>query len=126
GFYTVYRQLFDSIIEQELPFIIESGDDVDRRYPRFGDSTTELDAVKQFYDVWQSYCTSLTFGHLRRHDIREAPNRFVERLMERENRKLREEARKKRNTRIQSLVGFVRKKDPRMERYRAQLQAKVE
>lgn len=98
GFYTVYCQLFDQIIEKEAPF-----KDVENEYdyPRFGNSKTELESVKQFYDAWQSFSTAFNFAHLNKHDIRDAPNRRIVRLMEKENKKLRDEAKKNRNTLIQ-------------------------
>lgn len=98
GFYAVYSKLIDQIIEQESPHL-NAKDCFE--YPRFGDSHTELDSVKQFYDVWQGFTTSIPFVHLNKYDIREAPNRKVVRLMEKENKKIRDEAKKERNSEVQ-------------------------
>lgn len=101
GFYTVYREFFDRIIDQEQPHRYarkSTGED----YPRFGCGHTEWSEVKYFYDRWQSFVTAIRFAHLDPHDVRQAPNRRVLRLMEKENNKVRDEARKKRNTQIQA------------------------
>ena len=98
GFYTVYRNFFNQILEQEMP---HKDKKVDFEYPSFGTSNTDLNEVKRLYDIWQSFSTSISFAHLDRHDIRQAPNRRIVRLMEKENNKIREEARKNRNVEIQ-------------------------
>ena len=108
GFYTVYRKLFDEIIEAEEPYRDPKTDLI--QYPCFGNSKTDLDKVKNFYDIWQSFNTALKFSHLDKHDIREAPNRRIVRLMEKENKKIRDEARKNRNTLIKVRVDcFINK-----------------
>lgn len=124
GFYTVYGSLFERIVYHEHLF----NDTFD--YPTFGGDTLKeteegLAEVKRFYDVWQSFKTAFTFAHLEKYDTRAAENRSTLRLMEKENRKVREEARKKRNARVQRLVAFVRKADPRVRVYAEKLQAKT-
>ncbi|KAI2807426.1 DnaJ sub C member 21 [Blomia tropicalis] len=123
SFYSVYRNLFDEIIDQEIP---HKNVDEEFNLPRFGNSTTDVDEVKAFYDVWQSFSTAFSFSNLDRYDIRDAPNRRVVRLMEKENKKIRDEARKNRNALIQELVQFVRKRDKRMEAYRKRLEDRAE
>lgn len=105
GFYTVYRDLFDEILEVETP---HRGDgdkkndsDSSDEYPRFGNSKTDVSEVKAFYDRWQAFSTAISFAHLDKYDIRDAPNRRVVRLMEKENKKIRDEAKKNRNSLIQ-------------------------
>lgn len=48
--------------------------------------------------------------------LKEVPRR-VQRLMEKENKKLRDVGRKQRNEEIRALVNFVRKRDPRVKAY---------
>lgn len=48
--------------------------------------------------------------------MREVP-RKVQRLMERDNKKLRDAGKKQRNEEIRQLVSFVRKRDPRVKAY---------
>jgi len=98
GFYSVYCALFDEIIEKEAPY---KDADQEYDYPRFGNSKTDLENVKQFYDMWQSFSTAFNFAHMDKYDIREAPNRRVVRLMEKENKKIRDAAKKNRNSLIQ-------------------------
>lgn len=109
GFYTVYRKLFDEILDVEEPHRASSAEssgaknklDEEDKYPRFGNSKTDVAEVKAFYDRWQAFSTAISFAHLDKYDIREAPNRRVVRLMEKENKKIRDEAKKNRNSSIQ-------------------------
>jgi DnaJ family protein A protein 5 len=48
-----------------------------------------------------AYATLKTYTWLDPHDIRQAPNRYVVRQMEKENRKVRDAARKKRSEEVQ-------------------------
>ncbi|XP_017492468.1 PREDICTED: dnaJ homolog subfamily C member 21-like [Rhagoletis zephyria] len=108
GFYTVYRNLFDEILDVEEPHkasfaeLAKSKNDDDDKYPRFGNSTTDVAEVKAFYDRWLAFSTAISFAHLNKYDIREAPNRRVVRLMEKENKKIRDEAKKNRNSLVQN------------------------
>ena len=56
-----------------------------------------IKAVNQFYAFWQSYCTPRSFVWVEEHDTREAQDRQVRRAMEKENKKLRDKAKKERN-----------------------------
>lgn len=69
--------------------------------PEFGDSTSDYDAVVgPFYSFWSSYCTPRSFVWMEKHDTREAGERYVRRAMEKENKKLRDKAKKERNEEI--------------------------
>lgn len=122
GFYSVYSKLFQCISKQEALFK-DSGDA--QTYPAFGTSYTEMAQVKHFYDVWQGFSTAISFSHLVTHDIEKASSRRVARAMERENKKVRDLARKQRNGQVQRLVTFVRKRDKRMDAFRVQMRQKV-
>ena len=56
--------------------------------------------VKPFYDYWDTYCTAKSFVWVEKYDLREAPERRVRRLMEAENKKLRDAAKKERNEEV--------------------------
>lgn len=56
--------------------------------------------MKPFYDHWESYCTAKSYVWVEKYDTREAPDRRVRRLMEAENKKLRDAAKKERNEEI--------------------------
>ena len=75
--------------------------------------------VRPFYAYWQSYCTLRPYSWLDKFNLetlKEVPRR-VQRLMERDNKKLRDAGRKQRNEEIRQLVSFVRKRDPRVKAY---------
>ncbi|XP_054163091.1 dnaJ homolog subfamily C member 21-like [Oppia nitens] len=125
GFYTVYRNLFKTIADEDLPF--RDSDDKDyEEIPEFGNSKTPYSDVHQFYSYWMSYCTAKTYSYFDKYNILDAPNRRVARLIEKENKKIRDAARKKRNEEIRSLVEYVRKRDKRVAENRRKLEAKAE
>lgn len=116
GFYSVYSFVFKTIVKEDSKFVDQSiVDDI----PMFGSSTSPFEEVKLFYDYWQSYCTFKTFVWHEKYDIRQAPNRRCLRAMEKENKKLRDAAKKERNEEIRELVHHVRKRDRRVKAYRA-------
>lgn len=63
---------------------------------------------------------------LDQYEISQGDNRRVIKLMEKENNKIRQKARKERNEEIRRLVSFVRRKDKRVIEHTKLLQAKVE
>eukprot|EP00981_Chlorochromonas_danica_P000573 scaffold131_cov174-Ochromonas_danica.AAC.10 len=83
-------------------------------YPVFGTSTSLPEEVIFFYSQWENYVSEMSFTWADEYNVLEAPNRQVKRAMEKENTKLRENARKEWITNIRSLVAFVKKRDPRM------------
>ena len=63
-----------------------------------GNSQSDYDdVVHAFYAFWQSYFTRKPYYWVDKYDLRDAPNRRVQRLMEKENKKLRDAAKKQRN-----------------------------
>lgn len=120
SFYTVYRNVFDKIAAEDKAFLGE----ID--IPSFGYSDSSYEEiVHPFYAFWQSYCTAKSFSWMDKYDIRDAPNRRVLRLMEKENKKLRDQAKRIRNEEVRQLVAFVRKRDKRVQAYKKILEAKV-
>ncbi|XP_076371459.1 dnaJ homolog subfamily C member 21 isoform X2 [Tachypleus tridentatus] len=120
GFYTVYRDLFDKIAVMEKMFM------EDIEIPSFGNSESSYEEVVHlFYAYWQSFCTAKSFTWLDKYDIREAPNRRVLRLMEKENKKIRDQAKKRLNEEVRQLVAFVRRRDRRVQAYRKKLEQKA-
>lgn len=121
GFYTVFRDVFQRIAAEDEPF-----QDDPVCAPSFGASDSPYDeVVNRFYGYWLSYCTAKDFAWLDVHDVRRAPNRRVGRLMERENRKVRDQARRQRNEEVRQLVQFVRKRDKRVLRRKKELEEKA-
>lgn len=114
GFYSVYKEVFNKIAAEDSDF--DSDLDSDFEIPSFGKSDSSFDeVVNLFYSYWQDYSTKKSYAWLNTYDIREAPNRKVARLMEKENKKVRSLAKKERNEEVRALVLFVKKRDKRVQ-----------
>ncbi|KZT41263.1 DnaJ-domain-containing protein [Sistotremastrum suecicum HHB10207 ss-3] len=116
GFFNIYRNLFQRLAEDEE----QHGSDVD--YPSFGTSSwpwvpadkgLEHEAAKTFYNYWSSFATAKEFVWMEQWNLQEAPDRRVRRLMEKDNKKARDDAKRDYNDTVRSLVMFIRKRDPR-------------
>ncbi|KAG6896561.1 hypothetical protein C0992_007454 [Termitomyces sp. T32_za158] len=151
SFFTFYRNLFERLGAEEAMF------SADFDYPSFGYSTWTWtgagkddvqEAVKLFYAAWINFATAKDFTWFEQWNLNEAPDRRVKRfafhftalwnafifhprLMEKDNKKARDDARKEYNdtirvswprktdindtqlTYLQSLARFLRKRDPR-------------
>lgn len=113
GFYGKLRETFEKLAEEEYAAAdwegITSPD-----YPTFGTAESSYeDVIRPFYSVWTSFSTRKTFSWKDKHNLAEAPDRYIRRLMEKENKRMREEGIKEFNEAVRSLVMFVRKRDPR-------------
>ncbi|XP_013864773.1 dnaJ homolog subfamily C member 21 [Austrofundulus limnaeus] len=119
GFYTVYRNLFESIVKEEMEHRRMDDEEEEEEFPPFGDSQSDYDmVVHEFYAHWQSFCTRKNFAWKEEYDTRQASNRWEKRAMEKENKKTRDKARKERNELVRQLVAFVRKRDRRVQAHR--------
>ncbi|PAV16609.1 hypothetical protein PNOK_0822900 [Pyrrhoderma noxium] len=133
SFFTLFRNLFARLAADECSFTDHSVDD----YPSFGYSTwpwatpsagsnsrqgSPPSAARHFYNFWLGFATAKDFAWADSWNTGEAPDRQVRRLMERDNKKARENARKEYNDTVKSLVTFIRKRDPR---YKAHLAAQA-
>ncbi|XP_044265079.1 dnaJ homolog subfamily C member 21 [Tribolium madens] len=124
GFYTVYRNVFDQIIKEDLEFIDDKEEFCD--IPRFGDSKSDYDeVVGPFYSYWSSYCTKKSYVWLDPYNINETRDRRVLKAIEKENKKVRQKAKKERNEEIRNLVAFVRKRDKRVQEHTKLMEAKI-
>lgn len=88
--------------------------------PAFGDKRTPLDDVSYFYQFWASYITQRTFAWVDEYKTTDAPSRQIRRAMEKENKKLRDAAKKAFTTEVRELVDFVRRRDQRMIAFQKQ------
>lgn len=123
GFYGVYDEVFKTLAEEDRQFVEEE----DFVVYDFGDSKSVYEeVVKPFYDYWESYCTAKSYVWVEKYDTREAPDRRVRRLMEAENKKLRDVAKKERNEEIRALAKFVKKRDKRVQEYKKKLEERAE
>ena len=115
GFYAVLRQSFESIAEEER-LACEWQDIEPTVYPSFGYANDKFDGVvRPFYSMWNSFATRKTFTWANIYRYSEAPDRRIRRLMEKENKRLREEAMREFNDAVRSLVAFTKKRDPRFK-----------
>lgn len=121
GFYSVYREVFNTLLAEESVYFDADLDEI----PTFGRSNSDYaDVVRKFYNFWCGFSTQKHFGWLDEYDIRQAPNRRVVKLMEKENKKIRDKAKREHNDEIQALVEFVRKRDKRVKAYAETLKLK--
>ncbi len=113
GFFSISRETFEHLaLEEEVAAEQENVDTVD--YPTFGQAAdTYEEIVKPFYTAWTGFATRKTFAWKDKYRLSDAPDRRVRRLMEKENKKLREDATREFNDAVRFLVTFVRKRDPR-------------
>ncbi|POS76634.1 hypothetical protein DHEL01_v204971 [Diaporthe helianthi] len=83
-------------------------------YPPFGSSDDDYDLVaKPFYNAWSGFATRKSFSWKEKWRLSDAPDRRVRRLMDKENKKMRDDAVRDFNDAVRSLVAFVKKRDPR-------------
>ncbi|CAE6341092.1 unnamed protein product [Rhizoctonia solani] len=133
GFFTVYRGLFDRLAAEEAAWSGLNG--VTIEYPPFGDANTPWVAATKkkgdetlyasmFYRAWTSFSSAKDFSWHDEWNASEAPDRRIRRLMERDNKKARDEARKEYNETVRTLALFLRKRDPRFKAYKEE-QAKA-
>lgn len=115
GFYTILRRTFDTLArEEELVCQWEGLDPV--RYPSFGHAHDAYDdIVRPFYAAWHGFATKKSFSWEDVYRYSEAPDRRVRRMMEKENKRVREESIREYNDAVRSLVAFVKKRDPRFK-----------
>lgn len=126
GFYTVYRNVFQQISKEEIVYMDEDAK-LEEEFPTFGTSESSyVEVVRKFYAFWSSFCTKMTFDFLDKYNITEAENRRILRLMEKENKKLKDPAKKERNDRIRALVEFVKKRDKRIKAYKISVDKQVQ
>lgn len=113
GFYGRLQSVFEALAKEEDAACNWEGlDPID--YPEFGTAEASYeDVVKPFYVAWASFSTRKSFSWKDVHNYADAPDRRVRRLMEKENKRLREEGIREFNDAVRSLIGFVRKRDPR-------------
>ncbi|MCJ1394964.1 hypothetical protein MMC18_007845 [Xylographa bjoerkii] len=113
GFYSSLRSVFATLAREEsLACKWEGLDEVE--YPSFGTSADSYESsVKAFYSAWNSFATKKTFSWKDVFRNSEAPDRRVRRMMEKENKRFRDDGIRDFNEAVRALVAFVKKRDPR-------------
>ncbi|KAJ2496611.1 hypothetical protein GGH96_005715 [Coemansia sp. RSA 1972] len=135
GFFAVYRELFARLRDEELQQSGTESEDLLLNL-NFGGTHTHYDedaayahgrtrgagtgsTLRDFYNFWTTFSTCKSFGWFDRYRLADADNRQVRRLMEKENRRLREKARREFVETVQNLATWVRKRDPRYKSFLA-------
>ncbi|KAL4814539.1 hypothetical protein BDW67DRAFT_84082 [Aspergillus spinulosporus] len=120
GFYGGLRETFAQLaLEEETACRLEGIDSIE--YPSFGTRHDGSQIVRDFYAIWGSFSTRKSFAWKDVYRYSEAPDRRVRRLMEKENKRLREAAIREFNEAVRSLVAFAKKRDPRYKTYKDNL-----
>ncbi|KAI1333829.1 DnaJ-domain-containing protein [Xylariaceae sp. FL0016] len=112
SFYNILQETFHKIALGEQAAAEWEGH-IPIEYPPFGSSKDDDKIAKVFYSRWSNFSTRLGFAWKDKWRLSDAPDRRVRRLMEKENKKFREDAIREFNDAVRSLVVFVRKRDPR-------------
>lgn len=134
GFYRVASLLFERLAKEEvahgksqaLPNFDKYKDDdttnIDATdpslllFPRMGNSKADYAShVRDFYNVWSSFLSVKSFNWVDEYRYSTALDRRTRRLMEKENKKARDAARKSYSETVRSFVQFIRKRDPRVK-----------
>lgn len=115
GFFGFLRQTFARLAQEEEEAAIRQDSEAGMpTYPDFGSKAdTYENVVKYFYAAWAGFATRKSFSWRDKYKLSEAPDRRYKRMMEKENRKFRDEGIRDFNDAVRSLVAFVRKRDPR-------------
>lgn len=134
GFYGTYRRLFERLAEEERIATPYPGEDNGgpAEYPPFGGpddpyvqprESAGLRQARDFYDAWLNFHTRKSFGWADLYRASDAPDRRLKRLMEKDNKKARDRARREYNDTVHALASFVRKRDPRFQAYAKRMAA---
>ena len=99
SFYSVYQDMFMKIIIEEEDARL-SADQAEGRIPsymdapQFGDRDQNLENVAAFYHYWENFITIKSFQWADKYRHERDHNRFVRRLIDQDNKKSRNEAKK--------------------------------
>ncbi|CAH7675218.1 hypothetical protein PPACK8108_LOCUS10199 [Phakopsora pachyrhizi] len=116
SFYGIYSKLFHLLATEERL----AREDSTIIYPSFGTVESKYDedfrgmrALKYFYSSWSNFSTQKTFEWIETNQTTQQAERRIKRLIDKENQRLRDQARREYNETVRSLVSFVKKRDPR-------------
>ncbi|RKF62474.1 DnaJ-like protein subfamily C member 21 [Erysiphe neolycopersici] len=113
GFYGIFGKAFSDIAHEEELFCLNEGLESED-YPTFGSSNDDYEThVKPFYRSWVNFSTQKTFMCKNVHRASEVSDRATRRILEKENKRLREESIKEFNNAVRAFAIFIRKRDPR-------------
>jgi DnaJ homolog subfamily A member 5 len=115
GFFGGLTDFFGQLAKEE-DTACQWEDEEPMDYPVFGHKNDDYeDIVRPFYGAWTGFATRKSYAWRDQYRLSDAPDRRIRRLMEKENQKIRDEARQEYNEAVRSLIAFVRKRDPRVQ-----------
>jgi len=88
--------------------------------PEFGDALPPWATVSGFYQFWTGFVSRRLCAWADKWNPAQAPSRIERRLMEKENKRFRETARKEYSIGIRRLAEHIRKRDPRVAKHRTE------
>uniref|UniRef100_A0A336LIR3 DnaJ homolog subfamily C member 21 n=1 Tax=Culicoides sonorensis TaxID=179676 RepID=A0A336LIR3_CULSO len=124
NFYAVYSDVFSKIFAEDFEYMTE--EEIEE-VPVFGNADSDYDTVvRPFYAYAESYSTKKSYAWLFPHNATEIRHRKINKMMDKENKKIQLKARKERNEEVRNLVSFVKKRDRRVAAYKKILEEKAE
>ncbi|GMM45761.1 Jjj1 protein [Pichia kluyveri] len=132
GFYSIVSVLLDRIAseevtsgkQQKLPGFNNFKDDTplatvcdpkELLFPRIGNSKSNFESTRMFYKVWSNFQSVKTFTWCDEYRYSMAPDRRTRRIMEKENKKLRDQSKKLFNETVRKFINFIKKIDSRID-----------
>ena len=132
GFYSIVSVLLDRIAseevtsgkQQKLPGFNNFKDDTpfatvcdpkELLFPRIGNSKSNFESTRMFYKVWSNFQSVKTFSWCDEYRYSMAPDRRTRRIMEKENKKLRDQSKKIFNETVRKFINFIKKMDSRID-----------
>lgn len=113
GFYSVFGKAFAALAAEERRFADDGVVLPSEAYPPFGGATATSSAVLAFYRAWSTVASRMHFGWVEEYDPTDAPNRFVRRAIDKDNKAARARARRERTVELHALVDYVKRRDRR-------------
>lgn len=109
GFFTVYERLFNTLDKEEADSLAQQGID-HVKLATFGASTSPDNVVRNFYSTWSRFSTQKEFWWVET-SFANGTDRFARRVIEKENKKLKETAIKDFNKAVRHLIEFLKRRD---------------
>ncbi|KAL9646254.1 hypothetical protein ABK040_009941 [Willaertia magna] len=114
NFYSIFENLFITILKEEELYSNHKTYTKPTNIPKFGNETTNIELVIQFYQFWNKFTTKRTFAWKDKWKLSEAPNSYIRRNMEKENEEERKSAKKEYNETLKHVLKKMKSKDPRI------------
>ncbi|GAA6006648.1 hypothetical protein JCM11491_003131 [Sporobolomyces phaffii] len=109
GFYTTFSTLFSLLSADEVNWSSP------HLYPSFGAGSPPpaVEDLRRFYQTWLNFQTEKDFSWKDGYRVEEDMPRYMRRDIDKENQRLRQQAKREYNETVRNLVLYVRRRDPR-------------